>query len=150
MTTEDMGTQAPGDAGSTGEVTAERCGQCGAPAAHEQRYCLNCGFHRRNAPDPVARYLSEASVARALLAEATTLAAGRRRAPRIGLRMATVLVAVALLIGIAIGNATGGRSSAPPSAGTHHVARKHSATVKNVTGSSYLQQEQNLPSTVTP
>ena len=151
MSTQATGdTTTPGDSATAGETAVERCGQCGAPAAREQRYCLNCGFHRRNAPDLVARYLSEASVARARVAEATALAAQRRRAPRIGLRLAAVLVAVALLVGILIGNATGGHSAAPRAASTHHAAHKHSSQVKNATGSSYLQQEQNLPNSVTP
>jgi hypothetical protein len=149
MSAEGMSTQTTSETTTTDQATVERCGQCGAPAAREQRYCLNCGFHRRNAPDPVARYLSETSVARARVAEATALAAGRRRTTRIGLRLAAALVAAALLIGIVIGNATGGRSAAPP-ARAHHATQKHSSQVKNATGSSYLQQEQNLPDTVTP
>ena len=57
----------------------------------------------------------------------------------------------ALLIGLLIGNATAGHSAAPVSGTkTHHPAKKHSTQVKNATGSSYLQQEQNLPNSVTP
>ncbi len=139
-----------GDAPVGGDAPAERCGQCGAPAAREQRYCLNCGFHRRNAPDPVSRYLSEASAARAAVVAATALAAQRRRNPRIGMRLAVMLVLAALLIGVLIGNATAGHSAAPAAATkTHQTAKKHSAA-KNATGSSYLQQEQNLPNSVTP
>ena len=134
----------------TAGAPVERCGQCGAPAAREQRYCLNCGFHRRNAPDPVARYLSEASAARAAVAAATALAKQRRRNPRISLRLAVMLVAAALLIGVLIGNATGGHSPAAAPTKAHHTAKKHSTQVKNATGSSYLQQEQNLPNSVTP
>ena len=74
---------------------AERCGQCGAPAAHDQRYCVNCGFHRRNAPDPVARYLSEASAARGQVAAARVAAAARRRRlPRLGREVVALLVAL--------------------------------------------------------
>lgn len=133
----------------------ERCGQCGAPAAHEQRYCLNCGFHRRNAPDPVARYLGEASVALARVAAAEALAATRRRTYRLGLRAVVLLVALALLAGILIGNATAGRSSSPRAGGTGTgTGASHSRTpksqVKNATGKSYVQQEQSLPNSVSP
>jgi len=152
-----MSTQASGDIPQASPSAAtERCGQCGAPAAPEQRYCLNCGFHRRNAVDPVARYLSEASAARARVAAATALAAQRRRTPRIGARVTVVLVALALLVGILIGNATAGGSAPRGSAGNRAsqtrttAAKKHVSTAKNATGSSYLQQEQNLPNTVTP
>jgi hypothetical protein len=144
-----------GDAPVSGSAPVERCGQCGAPAAHEQRYCLNCGFHRRNAPDPVSRYLSEASAARAAVVAATALATQRRRNPRIGMRLVVTLVLAALLIGVLIGNTTAGHSAAPAraksqqTAKTHQTSKKHS-TVKNATGSSYLQQEQNLPNSVTP
>lgn len=157
MSIESMSTEATPDAAASGsaplagQAVVERCGQCGAPAAPEQRYCLNCGFHRRNAPDPVARYLSEASAARAAVVAATALAGQRRRRPRIGLRLAVTLVALALLIGVLIGKATAGHSSAPAHANTHAVAKqRHPTQVKNATGSSYLQQEQNLPNSVTP
>lgn len=136
---------------------SERCGQCGTPAAYDQRYCLNCGFHRRNAPDPVARYLSEASAARAQVAAARAAAAARRRRlPRLGPRVVSLLVAVALLVGILIGSATGGRSgSQSPRSGASAATRQsgppHKTTqLKSVTGKSYLQQERNLPATVTP
>jgi hypothetical protein len=141
------------DTTETTEV-AERCGQCGAPAAHDQRYCVNCGFHRRNAPDPVARYLSEASAARGQVAAARAAAAARRRrVPRLGTRVVVLLVALALLVGVLIGNATAG-SSGGSTAGhrsTQTQTPKHKAqTVNNATGSSYLKQEQNLPNSVTP
>jgi ribosomal protein L37E len=150
MNIESMSTTQTTGATAAGQSVTERCGQCGVPAAHDQRYCLNCGFHRRNAPDPVARYLSEASAARTRVAEATALAARRRRAPRIGLRLAAALIVVALLIGILIGNATGGASALRPAAKTQPTAKRHKSPVKNATGSSYLQQEQNLPNTVSP
>jgi hypothetical protein len=132
-------------------LIAESCGQCGAPAAHDQRYCLNCGFHRRNAPDPVARYLSEASAARSQVAAARAAAAARRgRLPRLGARVVALLVALALVIGILIGNATAGNSSTAPVHKSKTTASKHGTTIKNATGSKYLQQEQNLPNSVTP
>jgi hypothetical protein len=135
---------------------AERCGQCGSPAAHDQRYCLNCGFHRRNAPDPVARYLSEASAARAQVAAARAAAAARRRRlPRLGPRVVSVLVAIALLVGILIGSAIAGNSTARNSTSHGAVSQKSTPThrtkqLKNATGKSYLQQEENLPNSVTP
>jgi hypothetical protein len=149
-----MSTQATGDTTSTAETTVERCGQCGAPAAREQRYCLNCGFHRRNAPDPVARYLSDASVALSRVAAATALAAQRRRRLRFGPKITATLVAVALLLGILIGNATGGGTVTPKSSTTTGSAKSTTTAkkspVKNTTGSSYLQSENNLPNSVTP
>lgn len=139
------------------QAAAERCGQCGAPAAHEQRYCLNCGFHRRNAPDPVARYLSEASAARAQVAAATAAAARRRRLPRFGARVVALLVALALVVGILIGNATAGNSNAGSRTASHgttpasHKTTQHGGSqVKNETGSSYVHQEENLPNSVSP
>jgi hypothetical protein len=149
-----MSTQATGDTTSTADTTVERCGQCGAPAAREQRYCLNCGFHRRNAPDPVARYLSDASVALSRVAAATALAAQRRRTLKFGPRITAALVAVALLVGILIGNATGGGTVTPKTSTSTGTAKSTTTAkkspVKNATGSSYLQQENNLPSSVTP
>ena len=128
----------------------EHCGQCGAPAAREQRYCVNCGFHRRNAPDPVSRYLSEASAARARVSAAAALAAQRRRGRSIGVRSVAMLVALALIIGLLIGSTLGG-GSAPTHAAKLQTATHRSKTkLKSATGSSYLQQEQNLPNSVSP
>jgi hypothetical protein len=156
-----MSMTTPSDLQTTPQAPTERCGQCGAPAAPEQRYCVNCGFHRRNAPDPVSRYLSEASAARARVAAASALAAQRRRTARVGVRLVAVLVAFALLVGILIGSALGGGSTAPRSGSSakargsqtsvSHPAKSRSTTkIKNATGSNYLQQEQNLPNSVTP
>jgi hypothetical protein len=159
-TTSETGSGIPGQAAAPAPAN-ERCGQCGAPAAPEQRYCVNCGFHRRNAPDPVARYLSEASAARARVAAAAALAAQRRHPTRLGLRTVALLVAMALLVGTVIGGAFAGGSAVPmpgssgPSprnqAGSGHPAKPAgSANLRNATGSSYLQQERNLPTSVTP
>ena len=75
----------------------------------DQRYCLNCGAHINEAPDPVAAYFSEASAARA----ARRRRCGPRRAGPASPTPASTercvcgtLVVVALLIGIAIGHST--------------------------------------------
>ncbi|MDE3134022.1 MAG: hypothetical protein KGL15_08155 [Acidobacteriota bacterium] len=156
-----MSATTSGDTPSTPAAATEYCGQCGAPAAAEKRYCVNCGFHRRNAPDPVARYLSEASAARARVAAAAALAAQQRRAPRLGARLVALLLALALLAGILIGGALG-TGSAPRrsnstagaprtrTAPTHGGGARTGTKLRNATGSSYLQQEQSLPNSVTP
>ena len=158
-TTPPTSATSPGAATPAQQSAVERCGQCGAPAAPDQRYCVNCGFHRRNAPDPVARYLSEASAARARVAAATALAEQRGRAPRLGLRAVALLVALSLLVGVLIGGAIGGGSPSnrrAPAAGAQRSRTTSSTTtegtsrLKKATGSSYLQQEQNLPNSVTP
>lgn len=128
----------------------EHCGQCGAPAAPEQRYCVNCGFHRRNAPDPVSRYLSEASAARARVSAAAALAAQRRRGTRVGLRSVALLVALAMIIGLLIGSTLGGGNTPTHPAKLHTATHRSTTKLKNATGSSYLQQEQNLPNSVSP
>ncbi len=139
------------DTPSATQMAAERCGQCGVPAAHDQRYCVNCGFHRRNAPDPVSRYLSEASAARARVVAADALLARRRRVPRLGPRIVATLVALALIVGIVIGNLTGGSSTTQAQSPSQQTGQQHKRSpVKNETGSNYVQQEENLPSTVSP
>jgi hypothetical protein len=137
---------------STTDEAAEHCGQCGVPVERNQRYCLNCGQHRRRAHDPVAAYLSEASAARTRVAAAEALAAQRRPRPRFGSRLVALLVAAALLVGIVIGNATAGSSGSGHAPTGQRSTQRHTATsvVKNATGKSYLQQEEHLPSTVTP
>ena len=51
---------------------------------------------------------------------------------------------------LVIGNATAGNSSTPAAQKSKATAQKHGTTVKNATGSSYLQQEKNLPNSVSP
>jgi hypothetical protein len=156
MSTESMSTQATGETTAGTATAVEHCGQCGAPAAREQRYCLNCGFHRRNAPDPVARYLSDASVARARVAAADALIAQRRRTVRFGPRITATLVALALIVGLLIGNATGGTTTATKktttttAANSSTTAKTTTSVVKTATGKSYINQENNLPNSVTP
>lgn len=155
-----MSATTPNEPTATPQI-AEHCGQCGAPAAPDQRYCVNCGFHRRNAPDPVSRYLSEASAARARVSAATAFAAQRRRGTRLGLRAVAMMVVLALIIGVLIGSTlgagttparsgSGGGATGTQTAATHTAAHRPSTKLKNATGSSYLQQEQNLPNSVTP
>jgi len=52
-------------------LQSEQCEHCAAPVAADQRYCVNCGARRSQAPDPAASYFSEASAARARVAAAT-------------------------------------------------------------------------------
>src|SRR6202035_273345 len=35
-------------------VTTEQCAQCGAPLAHDQRYCLHCGEPRPHVRGPLS------------------------------------------------------------------------------------------------
>jgi hypothetical protein len=144
--------------------TQLRCEECGTPAALDQRYCLNCGAHINEAPDPVAVYFSEASAARTRVAAAMArgaIAKRSRRLPRVSAASALVLVVIALLIGIAIGHSSSSGSSKSGTTGkvTTTATRKSGSSsnggstasgVTRKTGKSYRQQENNLPTTVSP
>jgi len=148
-----------------------RCEQCGTPAAADQRYCLHCGAHISDAQDPVAVYFSEASAARTRVAAAlarNAVVKPSRRLPRVSAASAIVLVVVALLVGIAIGHSSsGGPGKSNTTAKVTTAAKsntgkattksassgKGSSTVDKVgesTGKSYRQEENNLPTSVSP
>ncbi len=92
----------PGDA-------YQRCDQCGAPADHDQRYCVVCGTHLRHADDPAARYFSEATArSRAKRTVGARAPSGRVRRRSVGLGTALVLalIPVAAAVGVMAGRAS--------------------------------------------
>jgi len=143
--------------------TLSRCRFCGATAAADQRYCLSCGTRREDVPDPVSRYLSEASAARSRVAAAVARSAearSSRRLPKLSPLFATALVIVALLVGIEIGHSSSsghsssaGGSVATTSTPATSTKSSGSSAVNKVTkskGKSYVNQESNLPTSVSP
>jgi len=135
------------------------CEECSAPVEHDQRYCIVCGAHRPGAPDPAARYFSEASAARSRVAAARAAraaAAGRRRpAPRLSAATAVLLTVAALGAGFGIGRSSGAGTPARPTVAAGLTATsttKHSTRTArgggNATGRGYVNQESNLPSSV--
>jgi hypothetical protein len=82
-----LGADAPTRELPTTPATAseDRCGACGAPLAHDQRYCVECGERRGASKFPAGQPAAEASTRRARAAKAprgqrvssgTTLVAG--------------------------------------------------------------------------
>jgi hypothetical protein len=90
------------------------CDECGVPLDHAQRYCVNCGAHRRDANDPAARYLGEASARarRGSGAPGVVAASGVRRPPEWLAAIAIALVPVAAAVGIAIGRSSNSQDAA--------------------------------------
>jgi len=136
-----------------------RCDVCGATAAADQRYCLSCGTRRESVPDPVSRYLAEASAARARVAAAVqrqAQARSSRRVPKLSPMLVTVLVVVALLVGIEIGHSSSSGSATSPVAtstvkrGSSHAGGSAVDKVQKAKGKSYVQQESSLPTSVNP
>lgn len=87
-----------------------QCDECGAAVDHDQRYCVNCGAHRRHVNDPAARYLSQ-TTSRSRAAAPVSGPAGPRPG---GIRGMPSLALAALLAVIPAGVAVGvvvGRSS---------------------------------------
>jgi hypothetical protein len=99
----------------SGAEQFDRCEQCHAPVDRDQRYCVNCGAHQRQVPDPAAKYMSRVSAHTgsrgALLnssAGAGVAGARRRSFGGIGLlgALALALIPVAAAVGIAIGRSS--------------------------------------------
>lgn len=97
---------------TTGQITAPApvtegfvpCDTCGAPLDARQRYCVECGNHRPDGEDPVARYLAEARRARNAPppqeAPARVVGGGR-------LALAVALVPLAAAVGVLVGRGDG-------------------------------------------
>lgn len=106
------------DNASTHELAApssseDRCSACGAPLAHDQRYCLECGERRGQSRFPVAQPATEVRTARTrvveprrrpLISAGTTLVAG----------VGVLLLAIGL--GVLIGRINNNTTTTPASA----------------------------------
>jgi len=90
----------------------EHCDECGAPVDHAQRYCVNCGTHRRHVPDPASRYLSHAGArSRALRPGGARNGAGSRRGGSLAVAVVLALIPVAAAVGVEVGRSSGNQDS---------------------------------------
>jgi len=132
------------------------CEQCGTAVDRLQRYCVNCGAHRRHVPDPAARYLAQSS-ARARVGAAPRPAA--RRSGGVTPVLALLLVLLAIGVGFAIARstdggtvtvtATGTAATRPPASAQHNNAGLAAARrLQHSTGKSYVKQAQQLGNSV--
>ena len=111
-------------------VEYETCEQCQAPVDVHQRYCVECGAHRRHVYDPAARFLSDAtSRSRSAARVARRPTGPARRSP--GLAIALVLAAIPLAV--AAGVLLGGRGD-DSNAKLLAALRAQKPTVVNVSG----------------
>ena len=102
---------------ATAPAAEDRCGACGAPLAHDQRYCVECGERRGRSRFPVAQPATEVRARRArtvrprrpaTVSSGTTLVAG----------VGVLLLAIGL--GVLIGR-IGNNKSAPTRAAAPQV-----------------------------
>lgn len=95
--------------GSSPTATAyAQCDECGAPVDHAQRYCVNCGAHRRHVNDPAARYLS-AATARSRATGSPGLVqrtGGTRRLPSLALAALLAVIPAGVAVGIVVGRSS--------------------------------------------
>jgi hypothetical protein len=75
----------------------DRCSSCGAPLAHDQRYCVECGERRGQSRFPVAQPVTEVRTTR------KTRAAEAPRRPRVSSGTALVAGVGVLLLAIGLG-----------------------------------------------
>jgi hypothetical protein len=87
-----------------------KCTRCGAPVAHDQRYCLNCGRRLTGTRPPWVDRVSPPAQARP-----AALTVAGRPVPALALGGGLAIFVVALLLGIAI--ARGGDTVKPVAAG---------------------------------
>ena len=81
----------------------EQCDNCGAPLDAAQRYCVECGAHRRHVRDPAARYLSTAT-ARARKPTGTRRAS--KRSPGLGTALILAVIPLAVGLGVIVGRSS--------------------------------------------
>jgi hypothetical protein len=111
-------------------VEYETCEQCHAPVDVHQRYCVECGTHRRHVYDPAARFLSGAtSRSRAAARSARGPVGHQRRAPGLALALALAAIPLAVAAGLLIGG--GGDNS---NSKLLAALRAQKPTVVNVAG----------------
>src|ERR1700743_493569 len=82
-----------------------QCEECGVPVDHDQRYCVNCGAHRRHVTDPAARYFTAATArARSSARVASpSAAASPRRSSGLAAAALLAVIPVAVAVGVAVG-----------------------------------------------
>jgi hypothetical protein len=98
-------------------VSEDRCGNCGAPLAHDQRYCVECGERRGQSRFPETQQAAPPVQSRRARAK------GAPRSPRAsagttlvaGVGVLLLAIGLGVLIG-RIGNNSGNPKSAPPAA----------------------------------
>jgi len=136
------------------DAAGEPCAQCGAPLADDQRWCLNCGRRRTGVTYPGAARKPPPERAAAHKSRAPIVIGGHEISP-LALGSGLALFAVALLLGILIGNGGDGggkqvaaapqviRVSAPPAAAAAQPASFTSDWPDGQNG--YTVQLQALP-----
>ena len=97
-------------------ASEDRCGTCGAPLAHDQRYCVECGERRGASRLPNAQPAAEASSGRARASRAPR---GQRISSGTTLVAGVGVLLLAIGLGVLIGrlghnNNSNQKASAPP------------------------------------
>ena len=93
-------------AAPTAAPEPQRCDECGTAVDHEQRYCVNCGAHRRTANDPAARYFSQVTARSRAKTGVITRGREPRRSSPLVLGLALAVIPVAVGVGVAVGRSS--------------------------------------------
>src|SRR5258708_3614311 len=97
------------------------CSECGAPLAHDQRYCVECGARCRALPPAIAALMGVTTVVRAAPDAAAAAGAGAADSERTSWfesfsmpspRAAAVAVLGLLAFGVVVGSSVATQSSA--------------------------------------
>jgi hypothetical protein len=89
------------------ETPYEQCEGCGAAVDHAQRYCVECGHHRRHVRDPAARHLASATGrSRARATSSRPASGGRRRGATLGTALVIGVIPLAIGLGVLVGRAS--------------------------------------------
>jgi hypothetical protein len=102
----DRQSSAESESGLQASAAYEQCERCAAPVERAQRYCVECGAHRRHVPDPTARYLATgAARARTVSAAVRRPGRGRQRSHGLGVALALAVIPLAVGLGVLVGRA---------------------------------------------
>jgi hypothetical protein len=138
---------------TTTTLTYEPCGQCGAPLAERQRYCVDCGASRRHPSDPVARHFTLAARSGAQETAAATPPPPQRRSDARITALVLVLLPAAAALGVLVGKHDSGSDKdllaalrAQPAAAAAGSSTTASAITSDFAlGSGYVLRLRTLP-----
>jgi hypothetical protein len=99
----------------------QQCEECGAPVEAAQRYCVNCGAHRRHVQDPAARYLSQASGRARSGPVRRGATAVRRRGGGWAAAAVLAVIPVAAAIGVVVGRSSNNQDTRLVQALDHQI-----------------------------
>ena len=83
-----------------------QCDECGTAVDHDQRYCVNCGAHRRHVADPAARYQAQSTAHSRPGPPAVAAGTRARRGSGLIVALLLALIPVTVAVGVVVGRSS--------------------------------------------